>query len=74
MHMSINRQSQELMDRIRAKKGKPLFLNTVEAVRAANIKQYCTDPPLVEIGRTEDRFIPCPWGRSVSNCIIPRRL
>ena len=53
--MGINEQSQKLMDKIRAKKGKPLFLNTVEAVREANIKQYCTNPPLVEIGRTEDQ-------------------
>lgn len=60
--MGINEQSQKLMDKIRAKKGKPLFLNTVEAVREANIKQYCTNPPLVEIGRTEDQFVPCPWG------------
>lgn len=37
-------------------------MNTVEAVREANIKQYCTNPPLVEIGRTEDQFVPCPWG------------
>ncbi len=62
LRMGINEQSQKLMDKIRAKKGKPLFLNTVEAVREANIKQYCTNPPLVEIGRTEDQFVPCPWG------------
>ena len=60
--MGINQQSQALMDKIRAKKGVPLFLNTVEAVREANIKQYCTNPPLVEIGKTQDVFVPCPWG------------
>ena len=69
--MGINEQSQKLMDKIRAKKGKPLFLNTVEAVREANIKQYCTNPPLVEIGRTEDQFVPCLCGL---NCIIPKTL
>ena len=52
--MGINSQSQALMDKIRAKKGIPLFLNTVARVREANIRQYCTDPPLVEIGKTQD--------------------
>ena len=60
--MGINSQSQALMDKIRAKKGIPLFLNTVARVREANIRQYCTDPPLVEIGKTQDVFVPCPWG------------
>ncbi len=56
--MGINSQSQALMDKIRAKKGIPLFLNTVARVREANIRQYCTDPPLVEIGKTQDVFVP----------------
>lgn len=36
--MGINSQSQALMDKIRAKKGIPLFLNTVARVREANIR------------------------------------
>lgn len=71
--MGINQQSQALMDKIRAKKGTPLFLSSVDAVREANIRQYCTNPPLVEIGKTEERFVPCPWGQLRIKLYYPKK-